>query len=573
MPAVMSIVPMMVAGAGGIAAAAAVMAAAPGANARPTAKAIPARPAAAKPPARTFLAPANPVRMAGAGDAADAGTIAATAAVIRGRRKGTGIPAAAAVSLRRPAVKPCQDAPHRAQFTSVRLTGGRFFVSPAFPLLSSPNPFPKMSDLIVHGGRPLSGTIIPSGNKNSVLPVLCATLLTDAPVTLTNVPHITDVEKLAGFFTAQGSRLAWDQAAGTMRLDHTGFEPRRLADGLPDGMRSSVLLFAPLLRRMKKLSLSANAKGCALGVRELDPHLEILAKLGAKISRARGGLTLSLPKNFRGARHWPDYMSVTATENFLMAAVLADGDSVLINAASEPHVQDLCAVLNAMGARITGIGTSQLAVSGVSRLHGGTFTISTDYHEVVTFLALGAITGGEVRVRHSVPQHFDLIARAFGKLGVIVEHHGDTALVRARQKRRIAEPFTSNLLPKIEAAPWPYFPVDLLPLMVALSTRCDGTMHFWNKVYENGFSWIPELAKFGAHAVVSDPHRIIVFGNRPLRPAEVVSPYVIRAAVALTMVAASIPGRSIVKNADTIRRAHPNFVENLRTLGARLEWK
>jgi UDP-N-acetylglucosamine 1-carboxyvinyltransferase len=192
---------------------------------------------------------------------------------------------------------------------------------------------------------------------------------------------------------------------------------------------------------------------------------------------------------------------------------------------------------------------------------------------VTTFLALGAITGGEVSVSNSVPRHFDLIARSFRKLGVCVTHDGDTAIVRRGQTRVIEAPYTANMLPKIEAAPWPYFSVDLLPLLIALSTRCEGTIHFWNKVYENGFSWMPELAKFGAHIHVSDPHRIIVFGNRPLRPAVVDSPYVIRAAVALTMVAASIPGRSVVRNAEIIKRAHPRFVENLRSLGAELEWK
>jgi UDP-N-acetylglucosamine 1-carboxyvinyltransferase len=212
-------------------------------------------------------------------------------------------------------------------------------------------------------------------------------------------------------------------------------------------------------------------------------------------------------------------------------------------------------------------------VEGVPSLHGATVAIGTDYHEVTTFLALGAITGGEVNVLHSVPQHFDLIARSFRKLGVVVTHEGDTATVRRGQTRLIETPFTSNLLPKIEAAPWPYFSVDLLPLLIALSTRCDGTIHFWNKVYENGFSWMPELAKFGAHVLVSDPHRIVVFGNKQLRPAVVDSPYVIRAAVALTMVAASIPGRSVVRNAEIIKRAHPRFVENLRSLGAELEWK
>ncbi len=428
-----------------------------------------------------------------------------------------------------------------------------------------------MADLIVNGGKPLSGTITPSGNKNSVLPILCATLLTDDPVTLRNVPEITDVAKLVTFFQEQGSRITWDRAAGTMDIDHSSFDPQGIEDGLPSGMRSSVLLFAPLLQRMKKLTIPTNAKGCSLGIRELDPHLEILTKLGAKISH-RGALTVRLTGRFRGARHWPDYMSVTATENFVMAAALARGTSTLLNAASEPHVQDLCTVLAAMGAKISGLGTSKLTVEGVDRLHGGTFTISTDYHEVVTFLALGAITGGEVRVKHSLPHHFDLIVRAFEKLGVIVEHEGDTAIVCRRQKLVIEAPFTSNLLPKIEAAPWPYFPVDLLPCMIALAVRAEGAIQFWNKVYEGGFTWMPELSKFGAHVVVSDPHRVIVFGDRPLHPTTVDAPYIIRAAVALYMVAASIKGRSVVKNADTIKRAHPRFVENLRTLGADVEW-
>jgi UDP-N-acetylglucosamine 1-carboxyvinyltransferase len=429
-----------------------------------------------------------------------------------------------------------------------------------------------MSDLIIHGGKPLSGTITPSGNKNSVLPILCATLLTDAPVTLKNVPNITDVEKLVNFFGSQGSKVAWDRIAGVIQLDHSGFDADGLNGELPAGMRSSVLLFAPLLQRMKKITLPTNAKGCSLGIRELDPHLEILEKLGAKITH-NGDLKMSLKGRFRGARHWPDYMSVTATENFVMAAVLAEGESVLLNAASEPHVQDVCAVLAAMGAKIAGLGTSQLTVTGVNKLKGGTFTINTDHHEVVTFLALGAITGGEVRVKNSLPHHFDLINRSFAKLGVQVEYDGDTAFVRKKQKLVVTEPFTSNLLPKIEAAPWPYFPVDLLPVMIALAVRSQGTVMFWNKVYEGGFTWMSELSKFGAHVVVSDPHRITVFGNKPLRPTNVEAPYIIRAAVALYMVAASIPGKSVVKNADTIKRAHPNFVENLRSLGAEVEWK
>ena len=197
-------------------------------------------------------------------------------------------------------------------------------------------------------------------------------------------------------------------------------------------------------------------------------------------------LAISVKGGFRGARHWLDYMSVTVTENFAMAASMARGSSVLINAASEPHVQDLCKALVAIGANITGIGTSMLSIEGVSRLHGATIEIGTDYREVTTFLALGAITGGEVRARHSVPEHFDLITRSFGKLGVSVLHEGNGRRP-ARPDPNHRKALYDEPAAQIEAAPWPYFSVDLLPLLIALSTRCEGTIHFWNKVYENGF--------------------------------------------------------------------------------------
>lgn len=435
-----------------------------------------------------------------------------------------------------------------------------------------------MADLIINGGKPLEGVIRPSGNKNAALPMLCASLLAGEPVRLRNVPSITDVEKLVRFFEAHGSRIQWDREARTIELDHRSFSSEQLEE-LPVGMRSSVLLFAPLMHRWKRIRIQTSVKGCALGVRELDPHLDILNRFGAAIDRGNP-LTLHFDGRFRANRYWADYMSVTATETFLMAAVLADSTSVLINAASEPHVQDLCHLLSAMGADIRGIGTSCLEVRGGNTLAGAECAVASDYHEIATFLALGAITGGEVTIEANVPQHMDLIARAFAKLGVTLEMEDHDrrgreprAIVRASQSLQVQTPYTPNLLPKIEAAPWPYFPVDLLPVMVALSVRAHGAMMFWNKVYEGGFSWLPELTKFGAHVVVSDPHRIIVFGNKPLRPATVESPYIIRAAIALFMVAASIPGHSTVKNADPIRRAHPAFVENLQKLGANVSWE
>ncbi len=429
-----------------------------------------------------------------------------------------------------------------------------------------------MANLIVHGGKPLSGTITPSGNKNAILPILCASLLTSEQVTIRNVPASTDIEKLTAFFESIGSKIDWNREMKVMHLDHSSVGDSLPENVLPKGMRSAVLLFPSLLYRFKKMKVDSNPKGCSLGIRELDPHLEILSNLGASVDNA-GTLNLSIEDRFQGADYWADYMSVTTTENFAMAAALAEGESTLTNAASEPHTQDLCRFLEAMGARIEGIGTSVLRIEGVDSLGGAEATISSDHHEIATFLAIGAITQGEVRVEKATPKHFELIGRAFEKLGVTIEHENDTAICKANQSLRIQHPYTSNLLPKIEGAPWPYFPVDLLPPMVALATKADGTMHFWNKVYEGGFAWLPELTKFGAHAVVSDPHRIIVFGNAPMRPAVVDAPYIIRAAVALYMVAASLEGQSIVTNADPISRGHPHFAENLRKLGADIEWE
>lgn len=429
----------------------------------------------------------------------------------------------------------------------------------------------SVADLIVNGGRALSGHVVPSGNKNAVLPMLCATLLSDEQVTLHNVPNITDVQRLLTYMESLGSQIEWDKAASTARLRHGGIPKRGLPPPLPEGMRSSLLLLPALLHRFGAVEVFGNTTGCSLGLREIDPHLEVLTALGARVD-STSPLRLSLPHGFQGARVWQDYMSVTTTENFVMAAALARGTSTIINAASEPHVQDVCRFLSAMGARIEGLGSSRLIIEGVDALGGAEMRISSDHHEITTFLAIGAMTGGEVRVDNAMPEHFDLIDRAFAKLGVEVHFEGDTAVVSSGQSLVMQTPFTASLLPRIEAAPWPYFPVDLLPLMVALAVRSEGAMQFWNKVYEGGFTWLPELSKFGAHAVVSDPHRIIVFGNRPLGPATVEAPYIIRAAVALYMVAASIDGRSLIRNADSIRRAHPRFVENLRAMGASVEW-
>ena len=427
----------------------------------------------------------------------------------------------------------------------------------------------------MRGGRPLRGRIIPSANKNAVLPILCATLLTDEPVTLRGVPDITDAHQIVELFQRLGSEVEVDFETGVLKLRHSG-RLRTEAARLPEGMRSSIMLIPALLARLGEARIEGDVKGCSLGVREIDPHIEVFQTFGVEVTPERGALALTNRSGngrpFAATSHWLDYASVTTTENFVLCAATAVGTSTLTNAASEPHVQEFCAFLQKMGARIEGVGTSRLVVEGVERLSGAEHDFTEDFHEIATFMALGAITGGEVTVRNARPDQFPLIDRTFGKFGVEVTHANGWSSARAPGPLKVAQPFTAYILPKVEAAPWPYLPVDLLPIFIALGARADGEMMYWNKVYEGALGWTSELAKFGAHALSCDPHRVITFGGKPLAPATVESPYIIRVAIALLMLAASIEGASKILNADPIRRAHPRFVENLIALGADVEW-
>jgi UDP-N-acetylglucosamine 1-carboxyvinyltransferase len=427
-----------------------------------------------------------------------------------------------------------------------------------------------MSHLVVHGGRPLRGTVAPSANKNAVLPILCATLLTSEPVVLHRVPDITDVRKLLEFFRELGSSVDMNFATGTLKLQHGVLD----AGGarLPARMRSSIMLVPAMLHRLGQARLEDDITGCTLGVREIDPHIAVFRAFGAEAEAEPGAVTLRAARRFAASDHWLDYASVTTTENFILCAVAARGRSRLVNAACEPHVQEFCEFLGLLGARIAGVGSSQLQIEGVDALGGAEYTFADDFHEVATFLALSAVTGGDVVVRNGASAQFPLLDRTFAKFGVELEHRAGFSCAHAPGRLAIRQPFTGNVLQKVEAAPWPYVPADLLPIFVALGVRAEGSVMFWNKVYEGGLGWSAELGKFGAHAVLCDPHRLIVYGGKPLVPAKVESPYIIRVAIALFMIAASIDGRSTILNALPIRRAHPGFVDNLNALGADVEW-
>lgn len=429
-----------------------------------------------------------------------------------------------------------------------------------------------MSSLIVSGGTKLQGEVTPSGNKNSVLPMLCAALLTEETVTLHNVPDIIDVQKLTAVFADMGVEINWDKQAQSLSLNSSGLNLDSFNGNLPLGMRASILTFAPLLARFGELNLDLQIGGCSLGIRDIDPHMYLLKQLGTEIRKDNGHVYMHLPGGkFTASNMWPDYASVTGTENAIMAAVLAEGTTVITNAAAEPHVQNLCHLLENMGATIEGIGSNQLTIHGVEKLHGATADVWSDHHEVTTFLAVGAMTGGEVKVHKALPQHFTLIANQFKKLGVSIEFTGDTAVVKEEQSFEPEKPFTSNYIPRIEAAPWPYFPADLLPLMIALSLQTNGVTRFWNKVYEGGLFWTTELLKFNAKLEISDPHRVLIIGPTELKSATIECPYIIRATVALIMTAMATEGRSVLKNVDTVERAHPGFFDKLRALGANLE--
>lgn len=429
-----------------------------------------------------------------------------------------------------------------------------------------------MSDLIVHGGAPLRGRLVPSANKNAVLPILCATLLTREPVRLRGIPEITDVKKIIDIFRTLGSRVEVDFERRVLDVHHEHTRFDETVHRLPEEMRSSIMLVPGLLARFGVARIEDDVKGCTLGMREIDPHVEVMQSFGAGVERTADGLLMRAARPLQAAQHWLDYASVTTSENFVLCAALAQGRSVLMNAASEPHVQEFCTFMTMLGARIEGLGTSRLVVEGVDALRGGEFTFAEDFHEIVTFLALGAITGGEVTVKNSQPEQFPLIDRTFAKFGVRIVHEGGWSRAEVAGSLHVREPFTRNILQKVEAAPWPYLPVDLLPIFVALGVRAEGSIMYWNKVYDGAMGWTSELSKFGAHAVMCDPHRIIVFGGKPLQPATVESPYIIRVAIALLMLASSIAGQSRILNATPVRRAHPRFVENLGALGAQIEW-
>ncbi len=423
-----------------------------------------------------------------------------------------------------------------------------------------------MARYVVKGGPPLHGVIRPLGNKNAVLPMIAATLLTDAPVTLRNVPDITDVRTMLALLQGLGAQVSFRACEHTLQICCKGVRQHRLLDERVTDVRASILFLGALLARFGRVEILPPG-GCQIGLRQVDTHFINFSKLGVSVEY--GSPIRAEARRLCGASVWSDETSVTATANFLLAAVRARGESVFYNAACEPHIQDLCRLLVKMGAQIQGIGTNRLVIHGVGPLHGAEHHVVEDHVEVGSFLAAAAATGGTVRVEHVNAGFYNQIIHQFTKLGVEVTREGNALVVQAGQKM-ITQPTLDGRLAKIECMPWPGFPADLLQITLVLATQCTGKVLIHDKMFESRLFFVDKLIRMGADVFLSDPHRAIVFGPKQLKGKFIESPD-LRAGMALVIAALAAEGTSVIDNAQFIERGYEDLVGRLHGLGADIE--
>ena len=421
-----------------------------------------------------------------------------------------------------------------------------------------------MATFVVEGGYRLSGSLRPTGNKNSALPALAATLLASEPVTLENVPRIRDVQTLVEILRSMGAEVHWDD--GIVHVDPRGVEVTRPDPVLAERIRASILLAGPLLARFGQVSLPPPG-GDVIGRRRLDTHFLAFQALGAHVDLT-DGFDLQGP-DLRGARIFLDEPSVTATENAVMAAVRATGTTEIQNAAAEPHVQDLCHLLRAMGARIEGVGTHVLRIHGVDRLEGTRFRLGADHTEVGSFVGLAAATGSEIVVEEAPFEHLDSTLLGFERLGVSCSREGNGLVVHGDRELEIRSDAFGHI-PKIDDGPWPAFPADLTSIAMVAATQARGTVLIHEKMFESRMFFTDKLVGMGANIILCDPHRAVVVGPSELRGASLESPD-IRAGMAMLLAALAARGQSRIHNIGQIERGYERVDERLRALGARIE--
>lgn len=423
-----------------------------------------------------------------------------------------------------------------------------------------------MEKFVIEGGVPLSGTVVPAGNKNGALPIIAAALLTEERVVLRNVPRIRDVDALLALISELGVEIKWlgDNELSLCAADVSHTEVDR---DLSERIRASFLVAGPLLARFGR-ALMPPPGGDVIGRRRLDPHLDAFRALGAEVE-INHDIILSAPNGLTPCDFFMDEPSVMATENALMAAALAPGASVIRNAASEPHIQDLARMLVTMGAEIEGIGSNVMTVHGVERLSGCQHTICPDHIEIASFMALAGVTGGELRIKNCIPDDLRMIRLVFERLGLHSTLDGNDVLVPAGQKLVVRRD-VGEYQAKVEDGPWPAFPADLTSIALALATQAEGSVLIFEKMFENRLFFVDKLISMGANITICDPHRAIVIGPSRLRGENVSSPD-IRAGMAMLIAALCAEGRSEIGNISQIDRGYERIDERLRELGANIE--
>lgn len=425
-----------------------------------------------------------------------------------------------------------------------------------------------MDKFVIQGGLPLNGELVPGGNKNAALPLLAACTLTDEPVILRNVPRIKDTLTMRALIESLGVQID-ELDEHTWRVHAARVRTADLDPDLCRSIRASILLAGPIIARAGELRLPPPG-GDVIGRRRVDTHILALRALGAQADYDRVEKIFHFQRaKFAGADILLDEASVTATENTIMAAVTAPGETILRNAASEPHIQELCLMLNGLGAKIANIGSNTLHITGVARLHGGEFTIGPDYLEVVSYIGAAVVTHGSIRIRNAGPKYLDMIAIVFRRLGITWTVEGEDVLVPADQQLMI-EPDLGDAIPEISVMPWPSFPTDLMSIAIVCATQSKGSVLFHDWMYPSRMFFIDKLVNMGAHVVLCDPHRCIVQGPTTLYGENLESPD-IRAGMALVLAALAADGTSVIRNVGQIDRGYERVDDKLRKLGARIE--
>ncbi len=422
-----------------------------------------------------------------------------------------------------------------------------------------------MERFLIEGGYPLSGTISPAGNKNAAQALLAATLLTREEVVLKNVPDTGDIACIVEILRDLGVSVGVP-APHELVVSARSIKKTALRSDLCRKVRGGFMFSGPLLARCGEATVPRPG-GDKIGRRRVDSHIMALEALGARIS-TNHVYEMEAPKGLKGTDIFLDERSVTATEHTVMSAVRAEGRTVIRNAASEPHIQELCHLLNSLGARISGIGTNKLTVEGVDTLGGGVHTIGPDYMEVGSFIGLAAVTNGEVRIANAAPHIMRRSLMVFRRLGLEVETDGEDLVVPDYQKLEIV-PDVGNAIPKIDDDPWPGFPADLMSIAIVVATQARGTVLFFEKMFESRMYWVDRLIEMGAKIILCDPHRAVVVGPSKLYGEHLMSPD-IRAGMALLIASFCAEGESVIGNIEQIDRGYERIDERLRSLGAKI---